>query len=58
MEISKFQCNITSKSFANAYKEIPEENTVITAKVIAFKALVFSSNLNNKYSGTLLALLP
>jgi hypothetical protein len=31
---------------------MPEENTVITAKVIALKPRVFSSNRSLRYSGT------
>src|SRR5688500_18055598 len=58
MEISKSQCRIDSMSLANAYKEMPDEKTVITAKEIAFKPLVFSSKRNFRYSGTLRARLP
>ena len=48
----KFQPSTSSSSFASAYIEIPEENTVITAKVIALKPRVFSSKRSFKYSGT------
>jgi hypothetical protein len=37
---------------ARAYIEIPEENTVMPAKVMALKPRVFSSNLRRRYSGT------
>ena len=39
-------------SFAMAYIEMPDENTVITANEIAFKPRVFSSKRRRKYSGT------
>ena len=35
-----------------AYMEMPEENTVITAKEMALKARVFSSKRSRKSSGT------
>src|SRR5690349_12767355 len=54
IDTSKSQCRITSSSFAKAYNEMPEENTVITAKVTALSPLVFSSKRMDRYSGTLL----
>ena len=42
----------------SAYIEMPEENIVMTAKLTALKALVFSSKRNLRYSGTERALLP
>ena len=38
-----------------AYMLMPEENTVIVAKVSALNARVFSSNRSFRYSGTLRA---
>ena len=35
-----------------AYREMPEENTVIVANDTAFKARVFSSKRSFRYSGT------
>jgi hypothetical protein len=39
-------------SFASANIEMPEENTVITAKESALKVRVFSSKRSLRYSGT------
>ncbi len=44
-------CRICS-SFAIAYIEMPDENTVIKANETALKARVFSSNRSRRYSGT------
>ena len=44
-------CRICS-SFAIAYIEMPEENTVISAKEIALNPRVFSSKRSRRYSGT------
>ncbi len=41
-----------------AYIEIPEEKTVMTAKLTALRARVFSSKRNLRYSGTERALDP
>ncbi len=48
----KFQPSTSSSSLASAYIEMPDENTVITAKVIALKPRVFSSKRSLRYSGT------
>jgi hypothetical protein len=48
----KLQPSTSSRSFARAYIEIPEENTVITANVTALKPRVFSSKRSFRYSGT------
>src|SRR6185312_8443863 len=40
------------RSSAIAYMEMPEENTVITAKEIALSPRVFSSKRSFRYSGT------
>ena len=48
----KSQPRISSSSFASAYIEMPDENTVITAKEIALKPRVFSSKRSLRYSGT------
>jgi hypothetical protein len=37
---------------ASAYIEIPEDSTVMPAKVIALKPRVFSSKRSLRYSGT------
>jgi hypothetical protein len=39
-------------SFAIAYIEMPDENTVINANETALNARVFSSNRSRRYSGT------
>ena len=54
----KLQPSTSWNSKPSAYIEIPEENTVIAAKVIALNARVFSSNRSFRYSGTLRARLP
>ena len=54
----KLHPSTSSNNFPSAYIEMPEENTVITAKVAAFSARVFSSKRSFKYSGTLRARLP
>ncbi len=56
--VSEVQARIVCMSMAKAYKEMPDEKTVIPANVIALKVLILSSKRNRKYSGTLLALLP
>ena len=56
--ILKFQPNTFSMSNANAYIEIPEAITVITANKMALSPRVFSSNRSFKNSGTDLALEP
>ncbi len=38
-------------SLARAYMEMPEESTVIRAKLTALKARVFSSKRSRRYSG-------
>ena len=48
----KFQPSTSSSSLASAYIEMPEENTVITAKVMALNPRVFSSKRSLRYSGT------
>ncbi len=48
----KFHPSTSSSSFASAYIEMPEESTVIAAKVIALRPRVFSSNRSLRYSGT------
>ena len=48
----KLHPSTSSSSLASAYIEMPEENTVITAKVMALKPRVFSSNRSRRYSGT------
>ncbi len=50
--VLKFQPSTSSSSLASAYIEMPEEKTVITAKVMALKARVFSSKRSFRYSGT------
>ena len=54
----KFQPSSSSSSLASAYIEMPEESTVITAKVIALNPRVFSSKRSFRYSGTERALEP
>ena len=54
----KLQPKTSWNNNPNAYIEIPDEKTVITAKVAAFNARVFSSKRSFKYSGTLRARLP
>jgi hypothetical protein len=49
---SKSQPSSRLSSSAIAYMEMPEENTVIAAKEMAFRPRVFSSNRNFRYSGT------
>ena len=44
-------CRVTI-SLAIAYIEMPDENTVMTAKETAFRARVFSSKRRRRYSGT------
>ncbi len=48
----KFQPSRVSSSLARAYREMPEEKTVMTAKDTAFRARVFSSYRSLRYSGT------
>ncbi len=48
----KFHPSTSSSSLARAYIEMPEERTVISAKLIALKPRVFSSNRSRRYSGT------
>jgi hypothetical protein len=50
-----FQPSSSASSAPIAYMLMPEENTVITAKVSALKPRVFSSNRSFRYSGTLRA---
>ena len=50
-----FQPSSSESSAPIAYMLIPDENTVITAKVSALNARVFSSNRSLRYSGTLRA---
>ncbi len=40
------------------YIEMPDENSVMTAKETALRARVFSSNRSRRYSGTECARLP
>ena len=40
------------RSFAIAYMEMPDENTVMKANENALNARVFSSNRSRRYSGT------
>ena len=47
----KLQPRTSWNSNPSAYIEIPDENTVITAKVTAFSARVFSSKRSFRYSG-------
>jgi len=58
MEKSKSHASVNSSSFARAKREIPEEKTVIPAKVMAFSPRALSSKRRDRYSGTLRALLP
>ena len=48
----KFQPSRMPRSFASAYIEMPDENTVITAKETALNPRVFSSKRIFRYSGT------
>ena len=48
----KFQPSSAPSSNPMAYIEMPEENTVITAKDTAFSPRVFSSKRSFRYSGT------
>jgi hypothetical protein len=57
-ELVKLHPRTSSNRRPSAYIEMPDENTVIAAKVIAFNPRVFSSNRNFRYSGTLRARLP
>ncbi len=50
--VLKFHPSTSSSSLASAYIEMPDENTVITAKVMALNPRVFSSNRSRRYSGT------
>ena len=50
-----FQPSSSDSSAPIAYMLMPDEKTVITAKVSALKARVFSSNRSFRYSGTLRA---
>ena len=50
-----FQPSSSESSAPIAYMVMPDENTVITAKVRALKARVFSSKRSLRYSGTLRA---
>ncbi len=50
--VVKSQPRSSFSSSAIAYMEMPEEKTVITAKVIAFSPRVFSSKRSFRYSGT------
>ena len=57
-DVLKSQFNTRCSSRPKAYIEMPEEKTVITAKVKALKPRVFSSKRSFRYSGTERALLP
>ena len=50
-----FQPSSSDSSAPIAYMLIPDENTVMTAKVSALKPRVFSSKRSFRYSGTLRA---
>ncbi len=56
--VVKLQPRIRRRRRPSAYIEIPEENTVMPAKVSALSARVFSSKRSLRYSGTLRARLP
>ena len=51
----RFHPRSSASSAPIAYMLMPDENTVITAKVNALKPRVFSSNRSFRYSGTLRA---
>ncbi len=57
-EAVKLHPSASFNSSPSAYMEMPEENTVMIAKVTAFKPRVFSSKRSFRYSGTLRARLP
>ena len=57
-EVVKFQPSTSLSSSPSAYIEMPDEKMVITAKVKALYARVFSSYRIFRYSGTDRALLP
>ena len=48
----KSQPSSTPSSRPMAYMEMPDENTVMAAKVMALKPRVFSSKRSLRYSGT------
>jgi len=52
MLASKLHPSSRLSSFPIAYREIPDENTVMTANETAFTPRVFSSNRSFRYSGT------
>ena len=54
----KLQPSTSCSSRPSAYIEMPDEKTVMTAKVMAFSARVFSSKRSLRYSGTERARLP
>ena len=56
--VVKLHPRISCSSRPSAYMEMPEENTVMPAKVSALRARVFSSKRIFRYSGTLRARLP
>ena len=58
IEKVKSQPSTSRSSSPRAYIEMPDENTVITAKENAFSVRVFSSNRSRRYSGTERARLP
>ncbi len=57
-EAVKLQPSTIWNNRPRAYIEMPEENTVISAKVMAFRPRVFSSKRSLRYSGTERARLP
>ncbi len=58
MQRWKFQPRIARSSVASAYIEIPDDITVMQAKVTALNPRVFSSKRSFRYSGTERALEP